>query len=603
MSLQDDRRGTTGQRVPFEALVVVANPKGGNGAYECEAMDVSEHGMHLRTAYLPDIGQALTFRFEGGAGEVVADGNVLWRDEQAKGGEFGVRFTKMSAESLSALQELCGIEENAAAEASGEAAKDAPIRSAKGSRVRLHIEGLGSPMRARVRDSQTSEVMVGSNLEFLKVGKQLDLEDVEAGKKRAAYIDRVDVEVDKETKIPQLVVTLRYDAVSSSSGPMTETSRSLSSKSELKAAEQADASEETSEDEDGPKKGAFDGVANAARGIAGQVGPRLASFGKTATGAFSSLVDKARTKRVAEGEEPARRVTAAAPDGALRASGRKVVRGESEETMEENETFEKDESDAKSRRRAKVIGIAGAGLMLTLLAFFAIHAKSSAPPGAEASAIASNEVTTPVAALPKAPGFPGAMNSADAVSANVPLFGTTPLSTTEPALAASGAPPVPAAAALPPPSDGEGDDDKDAKGSTTYGKGKVAHAKIVRLKMDAPITDLRGVSNGNSVTISLPGRRNVESATNLPKKDKRLASVKAVPKDGGVDVTFTFKDAVPPFLAKASGKMLEMDLGEPKSDDADDEGTTKKHKKKHAVASKDATDKKHKKGKKKHSDD
>jgi hypothetical protein len=77
MSLDQDRRTSGGQRVPFEALVVVASQKGGAGAYECEAVDVSETGMHLRTAYLPEIGQTLSFRFDSGSSEIVTEGVVV----------------------------------------------------------------------------------------------------------------------------------------------------------------------------------------------------------------------------------------------------------------------------------------------------------------------------------------------------------------------------------------------------------------------------------------------------------------------------------------------------------------------------------------------
>src|SRR5207247_44972 len=82
---------------------------------------------------------------------------------------------------------------------------------AKGARVRLHIEGLGSPMKARVREAAAREVEVGSNLEFLRVGRSLELEDVDhQGARREAFVDRVKVDVDPSTNVPQLVVSLRF---------------------------------------------------------------------------------------------------------------------------------------------------------------------------------------------------------------------------------------------------------------------------------------------------------------------------------------------------------------------------------------------------------
>lgn len=612
MSLQDDRRNTGGQRIPFEALVVVADGKSSGSAYECEAVDVSEHGMHLRTAYLPELGQALTFRFDGGSGEVVADGTVLWRDEQAKGGEFGVRFTHLDDGSIAALRDICGIVEGQDEAAAGEPSEaGAAPKAQRGARVRLHIEGLGSPMRARVRDAQTGEVMVGSNLEFLKVGRTLDLEDVEGGKKRAAIIDRVEVEVDPESRIPQLVVTLRYEGVAAK-----EVAIPLVSKKDAKAKERgasadagadADAADGSHDDDadDGEsdrKQSPLSAFADKAKGLAAQVGPRLMAFGATTSSAFQGVVAKVKARRAESSEDGdadedrPRRVTSPAPEGGLRASGRKVVRGERDDEMNDDvELEETDEARAKQRRRAKIFAISAAGFLATMLVVLGLRARS-APPGEGTAATGSAEAPA-VAALPPHPAMPPA-GSAEAVSANVPLFGTTPLSTTEPAAAP---PPDPKATAAAPAAPAADDgDDKAEPGTTTFGKGKVAHAKVVRLKLDAPITDIKGSVDKNTITISVPGRRNVESAGTLAKKDKRLASVKAVPKDGGIDVVYTFKDTPPPFLAKVDGKLLVMELGEKAKADADDgEQHAKKGKKKNKAVAKKGD----KKSKKKHKTD
>jgi hypothetical protein len=595
MNLQDDRRGTAGQRVAFEALVVVEGDKSGAGAYECEAVDVSEHGMHLRTAYLPDLGQPLVFRFDGGTGEIVAEGSVLWRDEQAKGGEFGVRFTKMTPESLTALREICGISEGGEPEAQ---AAPAAASAQKGSRVRLHIEGLGSPMRARVRDAHTGEVMVGSNLEFLKVGRSIDLEDVEGGKKRAAIIDKVEVEVDPQSKIPQLVVSLRYDDV-----PMTAKEGSAKAPAPKAEAKAAAASSDTDSDADGDHEEEPHGptLADRARNVAAVVGPRLSAVGATLGATFTSLVAKARASRAAgetDDEDRPRRKTAPPPDGALHASGTKVVRGEKGEPMDE-ETLIEEPSDAsreKQKRRTKILAASGGAFLVTLMIIFGLRARS-APPGEGTAPVA--DANAPALPMPGAAPKPLApAGSGEAVAANIPLFGTTPLSTTEPAPL----PPDPKLAAAPTAPMGEDEPKSDKPASTTFGKGKVVHAKTVRLKMDAPITDVRGSVDGSTITLSMPGRRNVESASTFAKKDKRIASAKAVPKDGGVDVTLTFKDSVPAFLAKANGKMLEIELGESKGASAgEDDGAEakggKKHKKNKATAKKGG-EKKHKKAKK-----
>lgn len=169
MSTDNDRRLEGMTRIPFEARVEVGGALG--PTFEARAVDISEEGMHLRTAYVPDVGQPLTCRFESGSATVLAGGEVVWRTEQGRGGEFGVRFTNLNPESATALDRIVGI-------ARGSTPQDT------GARVRLHIDGLGTPMRARVKEVKPSKLRVASALGFLQVGKQLELEDAATGCKR-----------------------------------------------------------------------------------------------------------------------------------------------------------------------------------------------------------------------------------------------------------------------------------------------------------------------------------------------------------------------------------------------------------------------------------
>jgi len=189
--------------VAIETLVEICGNEPGIPAFEAEALDVSAQGMHLRTAYLPDQGAPLVCRFEDHGREIVVEGVVAWRKESAKGGDFGVAFTALDSRSVDALRALVKTGDGADQAAEG----DAP----NGSRVRLHIEGLGSPMKARIRAGSTQKLQVGSSLEFLKVGRKLEIEDMDGGGRRAAQIDGVEVVVDPRTSVPQLVVALRYE--------------------------------------------------------------------------------------------------------------------------------------------------------------------------------------------------------------------------------------------------------------------------------------------------------------------------------------------------------------------------------------------------------
>jgi hypothetical protein len=603
--MEQERRTSGGQRVPFEALVVVANQKGG-GAYECEAVDLSETGMHLRTAYLPEKGQRLTFRFDTGAGEVTLEGEVAWCAEEARGGEFGVRFARIDEATLAAIRETLGLSpENEP--------QPAEQRASRGSRVRLHIDGLNSPMRARVRDDHTGAILVGSNLDFLKVGKPLELEDVERGKRRGALVDKVEVEVDPNSKIPQLVVTLRYeDAAQGAEVPRGEpgikaTADSKRSRVEDEPTRNGKEKDLKAAGEAGEEGEALTGGPGIKETLA-QAGAKISAMSAPAREAVGKFLERLKARREQEvGKEdektPARRVTAPPPDGGIQTSGRRKQRSATEDPVEQsnpsndeeiNGLEESDEETLKIRKKQRALIAAGASLLAVLLVVFGLRARSAAPPGAEASAAGAEANATTAAnnALPAAPG----VGSADVVSANVPLFGATPLTTTEPAPLPAPAASVAANAA---PGDAAPGDDEDkgeeGPGKTEFGQGDVKKPRTVRIKMDAPITNLKGSTSDDAITLFLPGRRNIEPAAPLSKRDKRISSVKAVPKDGGVEVTVAFKDSVPPFLAKANGKMLEIDLGQPSKGDGDEDGGTasaKKSSKKKVAKGSKAADKK-----------
>ena len=56
MSFHEDRRDAKSQRIPFEAIVELGGEVDPNSAFEAQGVDVSVIGMHLRTAYLPEVG-------------------------------------------------------------------------------------------------------------------------------------------------------------------------------------------------------------------------------------------------------------------------------------------------------------------------------------------------------------------------------------------------------------------------------------------------------------------------------------------------------------------------------------------------------------------
>jgi hypothetical protein len=562
---ENQERRSQGARVPFEAMVEVGSAAG--PSFEAHALDVSEDGMHLKTSFLPEIGQPLTCRFDTGPdSSVLASGEVVWRQDGGEGGEFGVRFTDLDEESAVALSRISKIT----------IAAEKPVDQS-GAKVRLHIEGLGSPMRAKVKGADRKALTVGSELGFLQVGKELELEDAQTGKKRPARIDRVEVEIDPETKVPQLVVSLKYEDVEESIACKVD-----EPEGDLESIEEAGEQ----------MKGAF------ARNVA-KVTPALMEMFKKAKIAATQYAEKKMKK---EEDAAPKRMTAPPPAGALHANGRKVVRDEVVEAAPEGAMAKLSPFIKKAEMHKKKIAIGSAVFALVVLFLIGTHKHEPAAPAAVAQNGAAP--TDPNAAAPTTPAAVGGPVANDSTMANAaspiaqnqnvgPVAGATPLAIPPGNISASsesfGGPAV---------DPGYADQDTSESGSSSrkinvvpFGNGPVGHGNVLKIKMDGAIEKIEGAPQATGFTVVIPNRRSLEAAAPLAARDGRIASIKITNDSPGAELSLQFKDGVPNYQVRARGDELEIVLapigGVSKTDTKDhptpvaNRASSKKHSKKH----------------------
>jgi hypothetical protein len=215
MQQPTDRRATGVRRVPVERIVDVCAANAASGsAFQGWSMNVSGRGMSVRATHMPELHAPVVVRFQEHGSEVIAEGEVAWRSETPAGAEFGVRFTALDSRSVQSLKALCQPEllpvlhepEELPVEEEHDTERAPPVSS-----VKLHIEGLAAPMQARVRQQGTQKLALGSRLDFLRVGRNVEVEEGAAGDRRRARIDDVDVTVDPDSQVPELIVSLCYD--------------------------------------------------------------------------------------------------------------------------------------------------------------------------------------------------------------------------------------------------------------------------------------------------------------------------------------------------------------------------------------------------------
>jgi hypothetical protein len=647
MTHAEERRSEGASRVPLETLVEICGNEPGIPAFEAEALDVSAKGMHLRTAYLPEQGAPLVCRFEDHGREIVVEGVVAWRTESAKGGDFGVAFTALDSRSVDALRALVKTGDPGERAEAGEAPS--------GARVRLHIEGLGSPMKARIRAGTTQKIQVGSSLEFLKVGRKLEIEDMEAGGRRAAHIDGVEVVVDPRTSVPQLVVALRFDGMSEDTPEPTVTDLDARPERAARLRLSADAvtvdagsasdegdpapsgdvpearadgdTDDADEDDDLDVDSAVPATTRAARRLghaaenagsaardASVAAARWGShtFGKLFAGA-SARIASMRSQQAA----PAKRRTTAKPVDAPSPLDGKRLRPQSGKASDSAPPVTAVAAKPPSKRIAIGIAVAAVAASAGVITLRPSKVASKAgPDAANAPALAAAPVSgdvalgapgatalaTGVVALPGAApgavlpptGTLGAQVPGSPVSANVPLFGPTPLATMEPA--PLGPPPTAdargieaaeqsAAKAVAPGTAADeeftdpieridpskkGADGKAADGKSTqpedvpaWGKGKMHAPTIHRLRLDAAGSALHGVSDATGFTVLVPGRKVMEQGNAIIKRDPRVGRARTTNTPGGAQVRITFRETLPGYRVRLRRDYIELLISAP----------------------------------------
>jgi hypothetical protein len=200
MHAAQDRRSNDEVRVPLDVLVSLAH-RDFDEPFAADALNLSRGGLSLRAGYLPEIGARLACRFECpplGA-PLEAEGEVVWAaDTGAQAGEFGVRFIALDAQAEEAIRALVG---DAGSIASAAAAESPAM-------ARLFLDGVPTPIVARVTHSVEDLVTVEQELPFLSLDRGLSLRDPQ-GISRRGRIGSVDLQLCGD--MPKLVMQVVFD--------------------------------------------------------------------------------------------------------------------------------------------------------------------------------------------------------------------------------------------------------------------------------------------------------------------------------------------------------------------------------------------------------
>ncbi len=552
--------------------------------------------MHVRTSYLPDVGEQLVCRLNHDDHEILVEGRVAWRAEGQDSGEFGIQFTALDADSADVLQSLGepATKETArspiAPEVLDEDSGGAEL-FAEGARVKLHIDGLGAPMKACVHQGSTRKLRVGSSLEFLKMGRDLQVEDVLEGERRGATVDAVNVVINPTTSVPELVVQLRYEGVSPTPPPaqvdrgvpdfQDEAFTSAASENED---DDADPSGELLDDDAAPWEPAAEALrarlggamksagaaASKATSVLGSVAHSARESMMQATrGAKTSSPLRAQSAGATKRRQTTRRAVRAAPthlrsgihDLGLAAGKKKssAARGVPASSPE------------KPRKKMASAVVFGAAFLVFGGSAFAFRTWGGDPPAvaessADASEVAAGPATAAVASTSKK-GAPKKEETEGGVVAEVPLFGPQAMAVKpkeEPEqIDLAEAEKRSAAAAVEDQSWDDAEAEVQEPQDAPWGKGRLYLPTIHRIRLDGVGASLAGAVNPDGFTVVVPGRKAMESGKTIQKRDKRIALVSTSNGAQGATVKFEFRGAVPPYRVRLRQDFVEFLISAP----------------------------------------
>jgi hypothetical protein len=277
-------------------------------------------------------------------------------------------------------------------------------------------------------------------------------------------------------------------------------------------------------------------------------------------------------------EQRPKRQTAPPPGGALSAHGPRLrPQGPATRRTQGGEAIPKADDPAltmdlsKQRRRRRVAIAAGAIVVVGATAAFALRTVDDPVPAA--AAVAKVAAAPAAKGIAQEPTAPAKLTTKEAkgdggIVANVPLFGPTPMATLEPApLEATPDPEdeeqAEKAAAAASVEDATWSSEADPKSVKPWGRGRMHLPTIHKLRLNAPGGGLKGSVSATGFTVVVPDRKVLDSGRASQRRDQRIVRVTTANQGAGAQISFQFRDGVPPYRVRLRDDSVEFLISAP----------------------------------------
>jgi hypothetical protein len=193
--------------VPLDEVLIKLHPEGFHQEFEADGINVGAGGLSMRASVLPEVGATLRCQLDNPKGGEAIEmiGRVVWAHERGPHvGEFGIRFTHLSADDQTRIEALI--------QCWGRTTAKAPT-------VRLLLDGVGASIVAEVQSESDTGLSVEQPLPFLAIGSTVINENTS----RRGHLEAVELKMDEAT--PKLVLSIGYEveqASEASAGDATD---------------------------------------------------------------------------------------------------------------------------------------------------------------------------------------------------------------------------------------------------------------------------------------------------------------------------------------------------------------------------------------------
>lgn len=191
MQAQSEKRSNESQRVPMQAWVELSAGESSKRMF-ASALNISPRGLLLRATEMPEVGSQYVCKFDCPPREhpIEVDAQVVWTRLGEAQNTLGLRFTHIRYEDAAAIEEYVR-------------SSSGPEGVTQEKTLSLYLDGIATPIEARVVEHADEWIIAEQELPFLQLGRGVTVRKGDPSGQRGKIRS---VKLHMEGQVPKLVL-------------------------------------------------------------------------------------------------------------------------------------------------------------------------------------------------------------------------------------------------------------------------------------------------------------------------------------------------------------------------------------------------------------